>query len=166
MARKRVSLGGKKFFSLVVLSSLAIGLLFTANFAVQQKTSTESQASCVYKPKINYMGAESQPDVVVYKFEVTNPCERWMNYGLKINNEPGPSWKFRFSIDGSRWIDNYVYVGAIKPREIDHIRLRVVPPNWAKNGTHSFTLVACRHENTLLSGSNNCSYKPLTYVKD
>lgn len=46
MARnKRVSLGGKNFFSLVVLSVAAIGLLFTANYAVQQQTSTQSEAS-------------------------------------------------------------------------------------------------------------------------
>ena len=87
MAKKRISLGGKKFFSIVVLSTLVLGLMVTT-FSLQKPTNTQSEAACLTAPSLIYTAKNSYTDRNEFYFTLKNNCPGYNSFTLRVPQEP------------------------------------------------------------------------------
>lgn len=143
MAKGRVHLGSKNFFTLVVLSVSVLGLMFVTQ-AAQQRTSTESDAArgCTSKaPLLKPIDTTRSKNYVVYKYTITNLCNTKYSYGFQMG-APG-SWIIDYRENLDYW-QSYIpfLAGSIKAKDTVTVRARVFPINAASK-TYKFQAKAC-----------------------
>jgi hypothetical protein len=173
MAKSKFRLNSKQFFTLTVLSVLALGLI-TVTIAVQKPTNTKSNASgaCSYVPQYRLIDSVDYPNSVQYILRARNVnyesgCEDIMqSYYLKTTNKPNSEWRFEYLINGIsvRNDEGLLY----PPGNYDKIKLKVTPPPGTRVGTYYFISKVCKigqYSDGTPKYTDNCNEVNLKYVK-
>lgn len=165
--RKSIHLGSKNFFTLVVLSVSALGLM-TFTYASQQQTQTQSDASgnyppCAQKPELKLDKIVPNPDFVEYKFIIINKDQKKSckpdEYAITVDGER-QGFTTDMTSDGKA-IALYKEVSKGKPAELT-IKIRPYGPNL-KNKDYKMN-VNLNHK--IHNGPNSNVSKTIIYTKD
>ena len=176
MAKRKYSgINSKSFFSIVVLSASALGLMI-ATFASLQPTNTQSDASgCDKKPTLASGGVKANDGSITYTYKVSNPkssdgCKN-IFYAFYMT-EPSSAWYREYKLNDEPWVSEFDPSGItawIKRGETPHtIKVKIRPPDDAANKTYSLTANACQGVSSG-DGSGphpkmNCETKKASYV--
>jgi len=105
MAKRKYSgLSSKSFFNIVVLSVAAIGLMVTT-FALQNKTTSQSNASaCNSDPKLVLLNSEGAKYGVTYHLKLINTCDGAKDFKVTVDKEPYEGsehgdWMWKFAAE-------------------------------------------------------------------
>ena len=150
MAKRKYSgFSSKSFFNIVVLSVASLGLLVTT-FALQNKTTTQSNASgakysCTKKPEIKLVATQNLADSVRYTLEVKNNDNHNPNnqseckkdtYKIKANLPE--NWKVKMESDQN----GYSNLLGIREGFSERISLTISPTQTSAEEKYNLTIKA------------------------
>jgi hypothetical protein len=172
-SKSKFKLNSKQFFTLTLLSVMALGLI-VVTMAVQKPTNTHSDAAgiCSVVPAIRLLDSKDSSNSVTYNLRIKNnnpdSCTR-ITYGLKVTGL-SDRWDYGFtrnSIVHQGWVGD-----TLRSGNYDDWSLWVAPRSGVTNGTHYFNVKACKAVSEQIYGAyvmrntDNCSSISLKYIKN